>query len=1086
MKPATTAAKNTIQREHAVAVQPRLTAEWEYNRFRVPQVTVFPAQFDPDWIAAFGDVQSVAQPNRPRTGIAKIRLDAGVKPLGASRDTPQASRFYPAGPTDPYKYFGSEQVTKLVQNADGSYDFDAPIQIAVVYDEPVVTNKIVLGFETSYAKPVDYTVEYTLDGNSWFPAATNVALESDGTATLYRGRTGWDIARNLDYPAVIQGVRLNVYSMNQPYAHVDVLQVGARLENDLTPYLISYSVQMEVADRSFLAPLGKASANKAKVKLSNIDGRFNNHNTASLYKGMIDKKIKFTLDLGIDATPQSGSKYEYVREFTMWTDTWGVEGQTTVDVDLQDSSIFLQEENMPVVFYENTAAGAVVWQIMDYLGHTNYAYSRAAQDYGQIIPFYWPEKDNTVWKEFASIAEATQTAIFYDENDVLQIRARAAMYSDKAVDWNFDAVSNGQKLPDVIDMEIGYDLESNSVDVKYQPAHYSDSSNGIPKMETVWDAEEETILLRASTMSQNLLIGGTDLWVAQATANFWPYHSDINIEGEILAYIGKEYAYYTLQTGNYIIVGGDMVVPGPDTHVLNKKVIYSLEEQQQLDKLDEFYSWKNSYTGRLVVTERGKYGSLEDNHYSQVTSYMSYVANGDHPTYYYDWSAGGQSQQDGFVRLTNNSTAANTYHVLKHPMKLDLSAKTAYFGTRMRFSNESACWIAGLHIAGDDGRGGYNFEFSPTTTVEAESRTHHNEVSLSQMPTGGTYSWVPEFDATDGVGYQFGMLTQEWYDIDAKWEKLSNGDVNISLFVNSVYTGRWLIPAAQVLPTTGRFGIFVRGTAEADFEYLYGVVDDEANPFLDPDATGFLDLERGGYMSGFVQKNIRYNFGTVTPAYQWAAGGTYYPQRVQNNRFAFDEFGPVVHEVRKFDVKFKEENVPVAHSNLYFNNPEQIDVTYYESDAFGASFLLANAARHDAFAKGDDGITFGKDNIKTRTMFIYGRSVYQDEERTKTTDDASSIRRRGMTKTEFSNRLVQTEEMADGLGQWILDLWASGVDEVTLNVFGNPFIQLGDLVTINYPIKDMFPTTHKYFIVSIDNEFDGGYKTKVVLRRARV
>jgi len=135
---------------------------------------------------------------------------------------------------------------------------------------------------------------------------------------------------------------------------------------------------------------------------------------------------------------------------------------------------------------------------------------------------------------------------------------------------------------------------------------------------------------------------------------------------------------------------------------------------------------------------------------------------------------------------------------------------------------------------------------------------------------------------------------------------------------------------------------------------------------------------------------------------------------------------------------------------------------------------------------GDDTITLGSDGSLTQTMFIYGRSLYQDADLTVEKRHDLSIHRRGSAQVTFNSKFLQTEEMADGLGDWITSLWGKGVDEATMNVFGNPFIQLGDLVTINYPAKDMSPSTHQYFVVTIKGSFEKGYKTNVVLRRANL
>jgi hypothetical protein len=915
---------------------------------------------------------------------------------------------------------------------------------------------------------------------------------------------------------MLQGVRINVYSMDTPYSHLDVLQVGLRMENDLSDFVASYSTNHEISDRTFLAPLGKASQNTATVTLSNIDGRFNNYNEDSLYFGLIDKKVRFTIDLGIDATPQSGTKYEYIREFTGWANTWGGGEQTTVDVELIDSSVFLQEKTVPRVFFEDTTVGAIIWQMMDRIGMTNYVYSRSELDLGQTIPFYWP-KDiaTTVWDEFASLCEATQTALYFDEWDVLRIKCRKAMYADKAVDWNFDATANGQKLPDIISMEVSHDMDANRVDVTYHPAAYSDFQNGLPKMETAWEPEEDTLILRATALSRDLRTTGTDLWIPQTDAAIWPWASLINIRGEVLHYKGKEYAYY--KANKVIDAGTGATISTAPTVTL--AFVNNLDEQKALDaQTDPGYVWKNYYTGRLAVDQRGLFGSDVSDHFIKGATYTSLITSYDNATFW-PWNGDpGARQLDGYVQLFNAVSDISSYNLRKHETMVP-DTRTVMYGTKIRFPNNQpqvqvkngevgemqfpTQWdVGGIYFAGDWGDAGYFLEIIPTQHVEdIESRKTNHELSLVVMP-GDRPAWrAPGWNANDddytddagnGVkygnkGYKVGILYNNWYTVDVQWNRLVNGDVVIAAYLDGVIRGQWTIPVAQApnSPDQMRFGHFVRGQCNVDYEYLYAVAQD--TDAGDPDQSTFLDLVSGGFTSGYIQRQWRFDYRNINPGYtHWWGATDWFPQMVNRSSYAFDEFGPVVHEVREFTVNFADEHIPCAHSFLYYSNTGQIACLSYEADAFGATFMLANASRQTAVLKGTDDWTFGPDNSVEHSVFVYGRCVYQDNDKTLTQKDDKNIRIRGEVKTDFDSTFIQTEDMANALSDWILDLWAGGVDEVSLEVYGNPFIQLGDLVTISFPIKEMLPHTHKYFIVEVKNEFDAGYKSSVVLRRARV
>jgi hypothetical protein len=1075
MKASTLAAKRTIQNQIDVRAKARLIAEWEHNRFSpIQSVTVTPQQvsLDPEW-QTFYELESVTLPNRPRTGSAKARTGSSkIKPVMAVRDLPQDSRFYPSSATDVYKYWSSTQLSTGTRGSDGGFPIpEAPITVTTLYKEGVVANKIVVGFETSYAAPRTWSIQVSSDGNNWNTVANNSILGSDGIVSLWRNESSaWTDVADYTNPVLVKGIRINVYSMTEAFSHVDLLQMGMRLENDLTDLLIDYDKAFEVSSRSFVAPLGQASSNSATVTLSNFDLRFNNNNSSSLYKGLIDKNVKFKMDLLVDATRQGGAAEEPLREFTMWVDNWGGQDEDSVSVSLKDSSVFLQEEIVPKVFFEEYTIGAVIWQMLDLTGHLNYKYSKIAAENGQVIPYYWPDQDRTIWEEIASLAEATQTAVYFDEYDILQIVTRQTMFrANRPVDWNFDAIQNGQKFPDIVDYEVDYDLEANKVDIVYSPAAYSDFNNGFPKMETVWEPEEDTVVLRSTALVKDLAANSTDLWIRQSDAIVWPYESLLNIRGEILKYSGKEYVYYKKGGGT------------------NTVVVKSKEEKDGYDTgtdSDEYWAWKNYFTGRLIVAERGMMGTAQTSHPIRSGNYTSVVTNYDNTVF--RPTNNGYTYKEGYIQARSDSSDVHTYTLTKSDTSV-LALKSVMYGTKMRFPNDG--WnVGGLWFAGDWGDAGYYLEISTTEHIDAlENRTWRHELSLQSMPGDRPHQPVRSNNGEEYKGFGWSLFSKQWFTVDVKWTYIDNGSVQITAFVNGVWAAEWFVGTGlngdiNPPPNEGRFGVFVRGNCVVDYEYLYAIGYDIQDDPFDADSTSFLDLVSGGFTSGYIQRDWRYDFQFISPWYS----GNYFPQSINRAKYVFDEFGAQVHEMRSFEVQFKDDKVPVDYSYPYLSNTSQIACVAYESNAFGAKILLANAHRDNAIVKGEDKLTFGEDNPVDHTFFVYGRCLYQEDERTVTKTDDQGIRRRGVSQTQFNSRYIQTQKAADDLADWVVKLWGSGVEEVTMNVFGNPLVQLGDLVTINYPVKGVSPATHKYFIVKISNTYDGGLTTNLTLRRAKL
>jgi hypothetical protein len=96
-----------------------------------------------------------------------------------------------------------------------------------------------------------------------------------------------------------------------------------------------------------------------------------------------------------------------------------------------------------------------------------------------------------------------------------------------------------------------------------------------------------------------------------------------------------------------------------------------------------------------------------------------------------------------------------------------------------------------------------------------------------------------------------------------------------------------------------------------------------------------------------------------------------------------------------------------------------------------------------------------------------------------------AIRARGEIVSELSSDWIQSKSMARTLADWMSSHWSDSVDEVQAEVFGNPLLEIGDIVNADYEQQDVSPSTHEYFVVGVSNSFENGIKTVLTLRRRR-
>jgi len=1048
----------------AVTAKPLLIAEWNHNRYAgIQTIDNTPAEYDEGNDTEYYPIESIVDPLRPsKKGIAKAR--AGVEgTVTEYTDRPSNTRFYVADYDDIYKYWSSPVASSLIGGLNG---FTKTVQPYVIYKTSSWTNKLYFLFETSAGCwPVDYDIQITTNGTTWTTVASDIIANSDGQVTIYRQANGtWGTTVYRDNPIQIKGVRLMVNTVSALKKYLEIIEMSARLEVDMTSTLMTADYNFTMSDTNFLTPLGNASSNTASVELSNIDGRYNNTNADSMFYGLIDKNVKMTYSLGIDQTPAGGSGFSYIRQFTMYVDNWQGQGEESCTVSLKDASKFMQEIKPPKMFFEQMTIGRIVWQLCDVIGFSDYSYEKIDDDKATLVPYFWTDGEKSIWEIFSNLAVTTQSAIYFDEFGVLQILTRDRAYNiGNPIAWQLDGVKDGTKQPDIVEMSQAYDYEANNVTVRYSKTSISDMVRRVPKMDVVWQPEGD-VVLRSSQLRETMNSTQDFIRMTGSEAAVWPYQGIVEIEGELMRYGTKGYWYYN------------------KSGVLTFKALKNADEKKQIDEelSSPELAYKNYFSGWYGSVERGLWNTYPAVHKDDASGYGVKVAsyNGDYKT----WTGGFvlNKDQSTISLKATTKTNINTCYVASRGSETDKSIW--YVGTRVRFRDSGYNnGMAGIAFNLGTKDKGYFLELCRTDRLPG-GRKYQNECNFYIRRSTGK---LERFGPDKGKGVAMAISKNVWYDIDIaiRMENGVYGDPGalvghvIQVSINGIPTMTFTIPVAKKEPLTGRFGVFTRGSTHADFEYLYG---NGTTEDLHIDSTAMFDRIRGGIVSSQADSEWVYKWHYTShivkkrKKFLWAR----YAQRF------FDDFGPIGHEVREFDVQF--EKFPAVHSNLYFSNTSQVINPEYTADPFGAKFILSNAYRSNAVLNGEDTLTFGADNPVTQQMMIYGRTVNKEEEKTIVSKNEDAIRRRGIVETEVQSDWIQTEAAAQALADWITYHWADGCDEVEATIFGNPLIQLGDIVSINYPQKDFDPVTHRYFVVGIRRGFNGGFDdTELTLRRVK-
>ena len=142
---------------------------------------------------------------------------------------------------------------------------------------------------------------------------------------------------------------------------------------------------------------------------------------------------------------------------------------------------------------------------------------------------------------------------------------------------------------------------------------------------------------------------------------------------------------------------------------------------------------------------------------------------------------------------------------------------------------------------------------------------------------------------------------------------------------------------------------------------------------------------------------------------------------------------------------------------------------------FRAKMAIANNSPHMVFLhKEADALDQFTINLNLWTHEIIAPS---DPEILEVVIDPSNIGE----VVQLDSEWIQSKQAA----QRMLKVIAMGIDgfskTVRLNIFGNPLIQVGDIVTLTYYLKGI--NSQKYFVNSVDHNFSNGLETSLTMNR---
>jgi len=435
-----------------------------------------------------------------------------------------------------------------------------------------------------------------------------------------------------------------------------------------------------------------------------------------------------------------------------------------------------------------------------------------------------------------------------------------------------------------------------------------------------------------------------------------------------------------------------------------------------------------------------------------------------------------------FLRMSNSSTSPKEYSVAYRTFTAITLPTTTFsyaglpsyiqeainsystshyaFGTKMFLESiiDRTKQSAGFGFFVDgQGNDGYYILIDSTETAGAVNK---KEVRICKVKGGDIR--VLNDTQKNTVTSLNGVYGGRSYDIDVKVK------VNLSTVKINVYINGFLITATdssgvyedengkssvnQILKPTKTIAIVCK-YGEAIFDYVYGtdILEKSYN-----DSEFVSNMYRGSFSNDYLNTG----FGDII----------YNNSIEEDNQLkpvGLDEFGTSVREIRKVSLRYNSAPAyPIKFSTGLNTSVKLLGSKL--SNFGGEAYVLNNSSALTPL-----------NDEKSATFYLYGDTIAPSGTLEYNSDILSDYI--NQEPVVFESSWLQNLSDVEALGTWIKNNIVNKGKLINLSVFGNPFIAVGDIVSVKYSYQGL-DGTQKFIVTNVRHTFSEGLDTEITCR----
>jgi len=570
-------------------------------------------------------IDSVIKPVRPVGAGIKYAIVGDVSSNSyrnpKSTSYPLNYRMYYPGSETAYKYYLSDK--------------GIGIDLTATYPKAILANKIVARFELSHSTPATWAI-YSNSVSIATGTSANIKAFGNvdsGTLTIYWNGTSWSTTEpsTPSSPVSITSLRLTTGGVVGSY--IGLIELSPRWVIDVSDRVIDLSISKEASSSSEdILPVGYVSANSLSMSMVSYEDTrqvisFDKTMTFDATKTYMYKMVQiapyFKIYHAAGTLSDSGGLYEKVKQGVFYLDNWSIGEFGDISITALDGAKILQETIAPSLVCEGYSSSAIIRNLLDAVGFTNYNFNMTGTESSLFSPrFWWTDDKRTVWESLQQLCRDSQMVAVFDENNVLQFYTRENIFNySGSIDWSFRYAKSGNNLSNILSLE-KQDLPSaNQVKVFWNSVT---TNEYVGNSQPLWKSANS--FMGALSLEQNLLsTSGTGSYIslkavvtneAQQAQVLDEYTGYIAIDSEIIEYDAIQYDYIDLSGTRQSV---DITNPSDALKWLGLSLPGSSNYQPN---------------GKYRIKTRGAFNTRVENHYATAQSTINSWAGYD-----VEWSA---------------------------------------------------------------------------------------------------------------------------------------------------------------------------------------------------------------------------------------------------------------------------------------------------------------------------------------------------------------------------------------------------------------------------------------------------------------